>query len=146
MTENSAQPCWCCAGAVPCREEPPGCRQRGEGPAGSPHPGPQLQQVGEPGCFVPGMFNLCSLGPRGQKLRSAELSCGGPEGTTKHQHWGAPALSHPQPQGTGARSRARDTSPDAFDISRMAGEWGQGSLQPPGKDVAQSITQLSPFK
>eukprot|EP00075_Anas_platyrhynchos_P036735 XP_027325988.1 uncharacterized protein LOC110353943 isoform X4 [Anas platyrhynchos] len=67
------------------------------------------------------MFNLCSLGPRGQKLRSAELSCGGPEGTTKHQHWGAPALSHPQPQGTGARSRARDTSPDAFDISRMAG-------------------------
>ncbi|EOA96470.1 hypothetical protein Anapl_13888 [Anas platyrhynchos] len=87
----------------------------------------ELQQVGEPGCFVPGMFNLCSLGPRGQKPRSAELSCGGPEGTTKHQHWGAPALSHPQPQGTGARSRARDTSPDAFDISRMAEPSGRGS-------------------
>ncbi|XP_071880426.1 uncharacterized protein [Anas platyrhynchos] len=90
------------------------------------------------------MFNLCSLGPRGQKLRSAELRCGGLEETTKHQHWGAPALSHPQPQGTGARSRARGTSPDAFDISRMAGEEDEALSFPTeddgdGQDASLSV-------
>ncbi|XP_035196516.1 uncharacterized protein LOC118174881 isoform X3 [Oxyura jamaicensis] len=68
---------------------------------------------------------MSTLSLRG--LRSAELRCGSPEGTSKHQHRGALALTHPQRQGTGAPSRACDTSPNASDISRMAEPAGRGS-------------------
>lgn len=57
----------------------------------------------------------------------------------KHHQRGAPALTHPQRQGTGAHGRACDTSPDAFDISRMAGEWGQGSLQPLARTMRRAL-------
>nr|XP_047911267.1 uncharacterized protein LOC125181188 isoform X2 [Anser cygnoides] len=65
---------------------------------------------------------MSTLSLRGQTPCSVELRCGGPEGAMKHQHRGAPALTHPQRQGTGAHGRACDTSPDAFDISRMAAQ------------------------